>query len=187
MAAQHVPLTTPREYLEREKDAKEKSEYVAGEIRAMAGGSSRHNRIKADVLITLGQRLLNHETCEPFDSDQKVRVSLAGPYYYPDVTVACDAYFDDDDCLLNPIVVFEVLSPSTEHEDRIEKWNHYRHLPSLQEYVLVAQDRAVVEHYLRQPQGLWLFEELDGMDKTLQLPSLGVELPLAALYRRAEA
>lgn len=132
MAAQQVPLTTLREYLEREKDAKEKSEYVAGEIRAMVGGSSRHNRIKADILGALYVRLLDHETCEPFDSDQKVRLSTAGPYYYPDVTVACDEYFDDDDCLINPI------------------------------------------------------EELEGMDKILQLPSLGVEIPLAALYRRAE-
>ena len=175
---------TPQEYLARERQAQTKSEYIGGDILAMAGGSPNHSRIASDARRSLGNRLAD-KPCELFDSDLRVRVRRPGPYYYPDASVVCgEAIFDDEDCLTNPTVVIEVLSPTTAGYDRGEKWVHYRQMESLQQYVLIAQNEPLVEHYVRLESGVWRFEELRGLDKTLVLLALGCDLPLAEIYRR---
>ena len=177
---------TPQEYLERERAAETKSEYIGGDVLAMAGGSPEHNAIASDALIALGRRLLSGP-CEAYNSDQRVRVRRPGPYFYPDASVVCgEATFDDEDCLTNPILIIEVLSPSTANYDRGEKFVHYRGMESLAEYVLIAQNEPLVEHYVRLESGIWRFEELRGQDKTLVLPALDCAIPLAEIYRRVE-
>jgi Uma2 family endonuclease len=184
MAAQKVPLITPQEYLEGEKIAAEKSEYISGFVYAMAGASSRHNRLAGRVHAVLDRLLDASDSCEPFNSDQKVRIFEAGPFFYPDVSVACDPVFDDEDCLRNPVVIVEVLSTSTASFDRGEKFTHYRQLPSLQEYLLVSQTSYEVEHYSRRTEATWEFTVLKGEDAIITLPSLGVTLSLKEIYRR---
>ncbi len=175
---------TPQEYLERERSATTKSEYIGGDILAMAGGSPNHSRIANDVRRNLGNHL-STGPYEVFDSDLRVRVRRAGPYFYPDVSVTCgEAIFDDEDCLTNPVVLVEVLSPVTAGYDRGEKWVQYRQMESLREYVLIAQNEPLVEHYVRLESGMWRFEELRVLERTLNLPALGTDVPLAEMYRR---
>jgi Uma2 family endonuclease len=184
MAALRVPRITPQEYLAREKEALEKSEFISGDILAMAGAKPRHNRLAIRLATLLDTALNDSETCEPFNSDQKVRIFEAGPFFYPDISVACEPIFDEDDCLRNPIAIFEVLSDSTASYDRGEKFSHYRQLPSLQEYVLVSQKLPMVEHYSRQSALSWVFTVHSGLDAMLSLPSLSATLSLREIYRR---
>jgi Uma2 family endonuclease len=174
---------SPQEYLARERQAETKSEYIGGDVLAMAGGSPNHSRIASDVRRHLGNRLSNGP-CEVFDSDLRVRVRQPGPYFYPDVSVVCGEATDDEDCLTNPAVLIEVLSPTTAGYDRGEKWVHYRQMESLEQYVLIAQTEPLVEHYVRLESGMWRFEELRGLERTLALPALGCDVPLAEVYRR---
>jgi len=178
---------TPQEYLARERRAETKSEYLGGEVFAMGGGSPQHNQISVNTSGELRQRLRDGD-CIVYSSDQRVKVSATGLYTYPDVTVVCgEPEFDDDkkDTLLNPKVLFKVLSPSTEDYDRGGKFKHYRTLPSLQEYVLISQDYPLVEHYIRN-QDQWIFTEIDSLQETLLFPSLGCELPLAEIYLKVQ-
>lgn len=181
-------FVTPEEYLEREREAVTKSEYIAGEILAMSGGTPAHNYLLADVLRSLGNRLeAAGNGCDVLPSDQKVRVEDAGPFFYPDVAVVCGGpTFDADDCLRDPVLIVEVLSDSTSNYDRDEKFRHSRGLASLRHYVLVAQDRVRVEHYQRQGDGfLWaLAGTYARRDSTIPLLDLGIDLPLSEVYRR---
>lgn len=185
MAAQKVPLLQPAQYLAWEKDQPQKHEYISGETFAMAGASSRHNRLAVRAM-TLLEIALDSSSCLIFPSDQKVRVREAGPFFYPDVSVACEPFLDDDDCLRNPVVVIEILSPTTDHYDRGEKWSHYRKIPSLRHYVLLSQAEPLAEHYSRASgeQEIWQFIELRGPDAVLNLDALPAQLSLSALYRR---
>ena len=185
MAALRVPLVTPEEYLARERQAETKSEYIAGEILAMSGGTPEHAAIALDTQVWLSVALRG-TTCEVYNSDLKVRVADAGPFFYPDALVVCgDPVFDGDDCLRNPALIVEVLSESTADYDRGEKFRHYRRLPSLRHYVLIEQDRMRVEHYRRREGVVW---EPAGVYEApadrVALPDLDVELPLAEIYRR---
>ncbi len=177
---------TPAEYLAFERKAPFKNEYLEGQIIAMSGASRAHNRITVDITIQLGNQLMARE-CEVFAGDMRVRPSLESPaYFYPDVVVVCDEpRFEDNtlDTLLNPILVIEVLSPSTAAYDRGEKFEHYQQLESLQEYILVAQDRVHVEHYLRRDTQ-WVPAEFRELDDVLPLVSIECTLPLRAIYRR---
>ncbi|HYN90066.1 MAG TPA: Uma2 family endonuclease, partial [Ardenticatenaceae bacterium] len=146
------------EYLVRERGAEAKSEYLDGEIVAMVGASRAHNLLTINVAGLLWQQL-GDRPCEVYSNDMRVKIPVARVYTYPDVVVSCDdPLFEDDelDTLLNPIVIVEVLSASTESYDRGKKFSFYRSIPSLIEYVLVAQDEHRVEHYLRQAGGHWL-------------------------------
>jgi Uma2 family endonuclease len=187
MAAAPKPYITPKEYLESERQAEYKSEYFAGEVFAMAGGSPEHSLIAANATRELGNQLLK-KPCRVYNSD--LRVHANEPHYsYPDVTVVCgEPQFLDEkrDTLLNPTVIVEVLSPTTEAWDRGGKFEQYRQRESLQEYVLIAQDRAHVERFTRQPGGQWLLSEVNGLEGTLSLPSLGCELTLSQIYHRVE-
>jgi Uma2 family endonuclease len=184
MAAQTKIFVTPQEYLAIERETEYKSEYLNGEIFAMSGASKRHNLITANVLAELHAQL-KKRPCTIYPSDMRVKVSATGLYTYPDVTIVCgEAEFDDaqQDTLLNPTVIVEVLSKTTENYDRGEKFEHYRKIGSLTEYVLVAQDKYHVEHYVRQPDNQWLLSETDDLQDTLHLPSINCHLALTDIY-----
>ena len=176
---------TPEEYLSLERQAPFKSEYVDGTIVAMAGASREHNLIGANLVRRLGNQL-DGRPCETYSNDMRVLVSRTGLYTYPDVVVVCgEALFldKDEDTLLNPTVIAEVLSPSTEAYDRGKKFGHYRRLESLREYVVVAQDEVLVEHYVREGE-IWHLTDLRSMDDTLSLASIDCHIPLREIYAR---
>lgn len=179
---------TPEEFLAGERVAETKHEYVGGEVYAMAGASEPHNLIVGNVIGELQPRLKGHR-CRVYPSDMRLQVSETGLFTYPDVMVVCDrpVFLDDrSDTLLNPKVIFEVLSPSTEANDRGWKWAHYRQLDSLVEYLLIAQDVYRIEQFIRQPEGRWLFRDYRGLAESLQLPSLECEVAMADLYYMVE-
>jgi Uma2 family endonuclease len=178
---------TEREYLELERAADEKHEYVNGEAVAMAGASLRHNIITANISGNLWMQLRG-KPCRPLSNDQRVHVPDTGLYTYPDVVVLCGPpklHPQDDHTLLNPRVVFEVLSDSTELHDRTAKFAHYRRIEGFEEYVLVSQKERRVEHYRRVDGGQWLFTDYAG-EGAVVLPALGVELPLDEIYAGVE-
>ena len=181
---------TPEEYITLERKAipdaeTVRSEYINGEIINMPGASFPHNLITMNISARLHANLQG-TGCAVFANDMRISIPTAKSYFYPDVGVVCEEpRFEDDvfDTLLNPIVVIEVLSPSTEVYDRGEKFAHYRQLPSLQEYVLVAQDQIFVEHYRRQEKQ-WIFTDFEKHNEILPLPSIQCELPLQEIYER---
>ena len=178
---------TPEEYLERERRAICKSEYRDGEIRAMAGASIPHNRLTANLVGELHGRLKNRP-CDVFAQDLKTRTTPT-KYAYPDVIVVCgEPEFLDphEDVIVNPAVIFEILSPSTESFDRGDKFADYQQRDSLQEYVLVAQDQIGVERFTRQESGLWLYQRLHRRTDSLTLESVGVTIPLDDIYYRLD-
>jgi Uma2 family endonuclease len=179
---------TPEEYLAIERKAEYKSEYFNGEMFAMSGASERHVSIVANLMYLLvGQ--LRGRPCKAYASDMRVRVSPTGLYTYPDVVVVCgQAQFADDqkDTLLNPTLIVEVLSESTKDYDRGEKFEHYRSLASLNEYVLIAQDKYHVEHFVRQSDNRWLLSETNRLEDTIHLSSIDCDLALAEVYDKVE-
>jgi Uma2 family endonuclease len=179
-------LLTPDEYVAQERSATFKSEYYQGETFAMAGASREHNLIVGNVVREVGNGLKG-QGCEVYPSDMRVKVSATGLYTYPDVTVVCGTpEFEDEhrDILLNPTVLVEVLSESTEAYDRGVKSEQYRKLTSLKEYLLIAQDRRHVERYVRQSDGGWLLREVAEPDGSVALDSISVALPMIEVYRQ---
>ena len=178
---------TPVEYLTLERKATTKSEYFNGHIYEMASASREHNLITMNISSGLLVQL-REQPCEVYANDMRLKISPTGLYTYPDVVVVCgEPRFEDTDfdTLLNPIVLVEVLSPSTEAYDRGEKFAHYRRLESLQECLLVAQNRVRVEHYLRQGEQ-WLLTELSHLDDMLHLVSIHCELSLRESYAKVK-
>lgn len=185
MATEPTPRFTPEEYLARERQAEGKTEFLDGEIFAMTGASRRHNRIVLNVASSL-DRQLKEKGCEVFASDMRVRVPAVDLYTYPDVAVACgEPRFEDAelDTLLNPVLIVEVLSKTTEGYDRGTKFAQYRTLPSLAEYLLIAQDRVHAEYFVRESDR-WILTETDAIARTLELPSIGCTLALSDVYDR---
>ena len=177
---------TPDAYLALDREADVKHQYYAGEIFAMSGASEEHNLIVVNLIAELRQQLKNRP-CKVYPSDMRVKVNPTGLYTYPDVIVVCgEATFDDEqsDTLLNPTILFEVLSESTSDYDRGGKFGHYRKLGSLQEYVLVDQQRTYVEHHTRQPGDRWLLSETDDASDTILLESIDCQLALAEIYHK---
>lgn len=186
MTAQPQPQVglSPEEYLARERRAEIKSEYHDGEVFAMSGASRAHNLIVTNFVRELSLRLRDRD-CEVYPSDMRVKVDPTGLYTYPDVIVVCgEPAFEDEhiDTLLNPTLLIEVLSESTEASDRGKKFEHYRKLETLQGVVLVTQDEAHAERFTRQPDGQWLLGEASGLEAALHLASIDVTLPLADIY-----
>jgi Uma2 family endonuclease len=176
---------TAEEYLAFERASEEKHEFIGGHVYLMTGASRKHNLIVFNLAMTLGNQLRNRP-CEAYVNDMRVRVK-GQDYTYPDVAVVCDspAFEDADlDTLLNPTLLMEVLSPSTEQYDRGKKFESYRALGSLRDYVLISQDRPHIEHYVRQNEGTWLFSEVNGLDASLELASVGCTLTLADIYEK---
>ena len=180
-------LLTPEEYLVMEREAAFKSEYRDGKIVAMPGASRQHNLITVNLSSGLHIQLLERG-CEVYVNDMRVKVSNTGLYTYPDVVVVCDEpRFDDNhfDTLLNPTVLVEVLSPSTENYDRNDKFLSYQTLESLQEYILVSQNGVHVEQYIHQD-GKWVLREFRSLDDVLQIASIECELALRAIYAKVK-
>ncbi|HEU4324763.1 MAG TPA: Uma2 family endonuclease [Roseiflexaceae bacterium] len=189
MSAQPTPFLTEADYLERERASITKHEYYAGAIFAMTGASEAHNLIASNVNAALhGQ--LRTRPCRLYPSDMRVKVSQTGLITYPDITVVCGGpvFHDPDkrDTLLNPTVLIEILSPSTERYDRGLKFQNYRTLASLQEYVLIAQDKLYVEHYIRHADIQWLLSEAHAADAVVDLSSIGCTLKLADIYEKID-
>ena len=172
---------SPLELRALEEETDTRHELINGVAYAMSGGSPRHARIKTNLLLAVGTRLAGSD-CRAADSDQKVRVPATGGGFYADLTVICGAYIfdtDDDYAVVNPTTLFEVLSASTQDHDRGTKFQHYRRLESLREYVLVSQDEARVEVRRRVEGGWFVFEITEG---EVQLQSLAISIPLDELY-----
>lgn len=184
---------TVEEYLAFERASDERHEYLDGVIYAMAGESPDHGRICINLAATLVPQLRGSD-CEAFSKDLKVCCgsyrahAREGLYAYPDLVVVCGAmqfHSQAEDVLVNPKVIVEVLSPSTEALDRGEKFRRYRAwLPTLTDYVLVAQDRPLIDHYQRTTTGRWELETLEGLDAHLHLPGIDCTVPLAEVYER---
>ncbi len=171
---------TPEEYLAWERAQPEKHAYYRGEVFAMAGGSEEHNLLVFNIIALLGVALRDRP-CRGYPSDMRVRVVAADLYTYPDVTIVCGNRELDGDTLLNPHVIFEVLSDSTEAYDRGRKFEHYRTIPSFKEYVLVSQHEVHVDHFVKQPDGSWLMRSR-GPGETIALASVGCALPVDEVY-----
>jgi Uma2 family endonuclease len=174
---------TPDEYLAFERRSEVKHEYIDGRLVAMVGASPNHNRIQADTMTYL-RPVVRQRGCEIFGSDQRVRIEALNVFTYPDIVIACGTSLFDRDALLNPTVIFKILSPSTESYDRMRKVARYRRIPTLREYVLIAQDFPFIEHYALQPNGKWLPSVAERVDEAMSLPVLECEIPLAAVYER---
>ena len=186
MSGQPHTRYSPQEYLALERKATDKSEYFNGEIFAMSGAGEEHNLIVMSIAASLHNQFRGRP-CKVYANDMRIKVSPTGLYTYPDVVAVCeDAQLEDAhlDTLLNPTVLIEVLSRSTEAYDRGEKAEHYRRLPSLAEYLLVSQDKPHLEHYLRQPDNRWLLSEISDMHALVSLPAIAGTLALAAVYDR---
>ncbi|MDT7780697.1 MAG: hypothetical protein QOC99_3209 [Acidobacteriota bacterium] len=188
MSFQSKSLLTPEEYLVIERKSEIKHEYFGGEVFALVGASRRHNRITANLIRILGNQLLDRP-CNVYPSDMRVKVSATGKYTYPDVVVACDEEkFDDaeNDTLLNPVVIIEVLSEATEAYDRGKKLEQYQNIESLKEYLLVAQEPYRIEQYVRQSDKEWRYSEHHQTEDIVQVSIIGCELALKDVYAKVE-
>lgn len=188
MSRQAKPYVTPEEYLARERRSEHKSEYFGGEIFAMTGASRKHNLVAGNLFAGL-KRELRDRPCESYISDMRVRIAAANVYTYPDVAVVCgQPEFEDAevDILLNPTLIVEVLSKSTAAYDRVAKFEYYRTLPSLLEYLLVSQDDYHVTQYVKQQDGRWLLADIRGAEGRVELRSVGCALTTAEIYDRVE-
>jgi Uma2 family endonuclease len=187
MSSEPVRRLSPEDFLAFERQAETKHEYVGGEVFAMSGASARHNVIVANLVLEIGLQFRGRP-CRVFPSDLRVAVSAAGPFYYPDLSALCaEPRFLDDrfDTLLNPEVVIEVLSPSTEAFVRGLKFAHYRAIPSVQEVVLFAQDAVRIERFVRR-EGEWVLSDHAGPEAVVEIAALGCRLELARVYDKVE-
>jgi Uma2 family endonuclease len=189
MAAELKPKLTFDEYLEIESKAEFKSEFVNGWMYAMGGASPEHNQIVANLIIEIGAQLKNRP-CIVYPSDLPLKVEKRGHGRYPDVTAVCgEPQFHKGKylkALLNPTVLVDVLSTSTEDFDRDTKIEEYRGIPSLREYLLNAQDRCHAEHYVRQAANQWLLTEFNDPQDTIHLPSINCHLTLSDVYDKVK-
>jgi Uma2 family endonuclease len=186
MSTNPKTLLTPEEYIEIERRAERKSEYFRGEMFAMSGASREHNLLVVNMVAALHSQLRSGP-CEVYPSHMRIRVADTGLYTYPDVIVTCGEprFLDRElDTLVNPAVIFEVLSPSTEAYDRGRKFEYYEALGSLQHYVLVASDRLHVDLFTRQPDGSWMRRSYGRPEDSLSLDSIGCRLLLSDLYEK---
>lgn len=198
-ALPNEPMTmTEAEYLAFERASEVKHEYIGGKVHAvgeahtmgkvhaMTGASRAHNLIcsytTAALINALGDKL-----CQVYPADMRVMVEATRLYTYPDISVVCgEAQIADEtfDTLLNPALIIEVLSPSTENYDRGKKFRDYRKLPSLREYLLISQTEPRIERYLRGDGSEWVLTDVEGLDASIDLPSIGCALALADVYRK---
>jgi Uma2 family endonuclease len=187
MSSANASFMTEREYLDLERKSEIRSEYIAGRIFAMSGASRRQSLIAGNLFGNIYAQLRGRP-CEAHMSDIRVKVAPAGMYTYPDIVAVCgEPRFEDAhvDTLLNPDVIIEVLSQTTEAYDRGEKFAHYRRIDSLREYVLVAQDKIRIEHYRRQGEQ-WVLSEISDPAGTLHLPAIDCHIEVGAIYERVD-
>jgi Uma2 family endonuclease len=188
MVAQLKTGISPEEYLTQERLADFKSEYLDGFVYAMAGGSPQHNQLGVNITTELNIQL-RQSHCNVYSSDLKIGVSRHGPFFYPDASVVCGVLeFHDKyrDVVLNPVLIIEVLSKSTANFDQGEKFEAYRRIVTLQEYVLVAQKKPHIMRYTRQSHGGWSFYETYNIEDTVHLASIECDLALADVYAKVD-
>ena len=187
MTAQPKPSMTEEMYLEQERHSTTKHEYYAGAVYAMAGASEQHNLIALNIAATLHAQLRGR-ACRAYPSDMRVKVMQTGLHTYPDFTIVCgQSQFTNPvkrDTIINPTVIIEILSPSTERYDRGMKFQHYRTMPSLQAYLLVAQDNYHIECFIRHEHKQWLFSEAIGPEAIMAMPSIQGSLALQDVYEQ---
>jgi Uma2 family endonuclease len=186
MATSPAGSLTEEQYLQIEREAEYKSEFHDGQMFAMAGSSPNHSHLANKIGALLDRGV--PKGCPVFNSDLRIKVSEAGLYTYSDCIVVCGdlKYFADHrDVVVNPVLIVEVLSPSTEAYDRGRKFEMYRTIDTFLEYLLIHQDRRHVEHYSKQDDGAWLLREFSGEGPTVDIARLSVPIPLAELYASA--
>ena len=179
---------TSEQYLKMERAADFRSEFICGEIVAMAGGTRHHTRIISNLFFRISLAL-DDSPCLTSTSDGQVRTGNETLYTYPDINIVCEEpeYSDDGyDVLLNPIVIVEVLSPSTENFDRILKFQHYKDIPSFREYILVSQKQPKIEQFVKTNEGEWEHHITEGIDSTLILFTVAVSIPFTDIYKRVD-
>jgi Uma2 family endonuclease len=185
---QTVRQLSEAEYLDIERAADSKSEFFDGEMFAMAGGTLRHSLIATNCAGELRERLKGGP-CVVYNADLRIKIAATGLFTYPGLSVICGApqfVPGTDDTVLNPTVLAEVLSDSTEAYDRGKKFEHYRQIETLREYLLVSQREPRIEQFIRQPHGHWLLKEAAGVEASLALPSLQIPLSLAEVFAKVD-
>ena len=185
MAANPQRRYTLEEYLELERTSEERFEFWDGEIFCMSGVSDEHDAIEGNLHAFLRAQM-RERGCRVFLANMRIKVPSAPPYRYADLSVVCGKAESEEiggvDTLVNPQLIIEVLSPSTEAYDRGEKFTHYKSIPTLREYLLVAQHRPHVTRLFKQDDGVWIHTEANELEATLPLASIGCDLPLAEIY-----
>lgn len=192
---------TPQEYLIAERLSESKNEYFNGEIFAMAGASMEHNQISSNIVRVLGNQLVESQ-CTVLANDMKIKIEAIEKYTYPDIVVVCgngkfeqdkensddkaikDEYDRENDILLNPIVIMEILSISTEGYDRGDKFSHYQFIDSFIEYLLISQYVCRVEKFIRQKDKTWIYSTYSNLEDTVKIESINCDLPVAEIYRK---
>ncbi len=183
-----IKLMTVAEFFDFEDASVEKHEFFQGRVFAMAGGTLRHSQIKVNLIRELSQ-FLRGKPCKPFDADLRIRIVKNGLITYPDASIVCgkpEIDKQDRHAINNPAVIFEVVSPNTEHYDRGSKFAFYKELPSLREYVIITQDEPGVEVYRRNEKGEWVHSAFIGLKAAAVLKTASLKLPLSALYEDVE-
>ena len=181
-------MLTESGYLAVERAAVFKSEFCQGEVFAMAGGTRRHSLITSNLIREFGDKL-EGRPCVPYGSDLRVKVEASGLLTYPDMSVACgeQRFLDsEEDTLINPVLIVEVLSDSTEAYDRGRKFDHYQQIPSLREYLLISQSEPRLDLFIRQPGGEWLLRSFSGLRATVKIPSLKMVVSLSKVFARIQ-
>ncbi|MFW6241024.1 MAG: Uma2 family endonuclease [Thermodesulfobacteriota bacterium] len=187
MALQSEKRMTAEEYLRMERETPGKRDFLNGEVFDMTGGSRAHNLIAGNIFASFHRQLRRREPCEVYMNDMRVKVEFGELYTYPDIVVACESPEMEDehfDTLLNPQVIVEVLSPSTEAYDRGLKFEHFRSLQSLRDYLLVHQNKVHVEHFVRREGNQWVLSERRKSSDTIEIDSVGCQLNLAEVYEK---
>ena len=188
MSTQPRSRITPQEYLELDRKSEIRNEYLDGQMFAMSGATREHIKIVANITGELWSQFLDRP-CELYPTEMRTKVSQTGLYTYPDIAVVCvepqfeDAHFDT---LLNPQLIIEVLSDSTESYDRGRKFAHYRNIDSLREYVLVSQTECRIERFSRQDDSTWLYSETTDPEGSIELTSVTCRLSLSRVYHKID-
>ena len=178
---------TPAEYLALEEKAETKSEYWNGVIVAMSGAAIDHQQIVSNLTVLLANKLKGR--CRVFPSEMKVWIKKRDKFFYPDLTIICDApefYKKRRDTIINPKLIIEVLSKSTASFDRAEKFLSYQTLPSLEEYILISQEKPLVEQHIKREDGNWIYQATIGIESSVTFPSVEVTLSLDEIYDLVE-
>jgi Uma2 family endonuclease len=182
--AQSQPRLTEADYLRIESAADFKSEFFDGEMFAMAGGSREHSLIGTNIAGEFRDRLKGR-SCIAYNSDLRIKIEATGLFTYPDLSIICGPVQlaeESDETAVNPVVIVEVLSDSTEGYDRGKKFEHYRQIPTLREYLLVSQKEPRIEQFVRMEDGRWVLTEASGLDSKLEVPSLSIEIALREVF-----
>lgn len=188
MSAVAKTKMSEEEYLAIERASDFKSEFFNGEMFAMAGASLHHNLIKDNLVVRIGAQL-SGSNCRTVSSDQRLKVNRTGLYTYPDIMIVCgkpERAEPDSETIVNPQVIIEVLSDKTESYDRYEKFEHYKRLPSVREYILVAQNRMGVERYVRTDEGEWVIRSYTQADELFSFATVPVSVKVADIYGGVE-